>query len=344
MAELSDWFRVKIILNNYFADHKSKAYVSVNRQWKNVRQFHKHLEEIFDVSKFILTTADDIYLPGKFCLLCFVTFRGGGGVFSSFHFECSLLLHFSSEREYQHHKSRRYNCVSTDAKTCVNSMSTTTIAINSFVVSISLSLSLFPHSVIPKDKTRTTSASIAAPDGVGLSGLGSKATQDLFREMRGPKDDFVFVTPKSVQSRKSAGGNAGTASGESFISCSCSFETASISTSEDTTANKRKRVRKRKKKSVAIENANTSEAADETTVPIRPNPFKNEPIVEKSNNHVRYVCSNVFYDRCISNFIYRYLYFVLPKLKHVRPIQFFFFNQILFHSRLRYSINMNMFH
>lgn len=65
MGETNDCFRVKIILNHYFDDHKSKAYVSVNKQWKNVRQFHKHLEEIFGVNKFILTTNDNIYLPGK---------------------------------------------------------------------------------------------------------------------------------------------------------------------------------------------------------------------------------------------------------------------------------------
>lgn len=66
MGEINEWFRVKIILNSYFDDHKAKAYVSVNKQWKNVRQFHKHLEEIFGLSKFILTTNDGIYLPGKF--------------------------------------------------------------------------------------------------------------------------------------------------------------------------------------------------------------------------------------------------------------------------------------
>lgn len=72
MGEINEWFRVKIILNSYFDDHKAKAYVSVNKQWKNVRQFHKHLEEIFGLTKFILTTNDDIYLPGKW----YTTSRG----------------------------------------------------------------------------------------------------------------------------------------------------------------------------------------------------------------------------------------------------------------------------
>lgn len=63
----SDIFRVKIDLGNFFSDHKSKAYVSVNRQWKNVRQFHHHIGEIFDVKKFVLLTNDGVYLPGMYC-------------------------------------------------------------------------------------------------------------------------------------------------------------------------------------------------------------------------------------------------------------------------------------
>lgn len=61
----SEVFRVQVNLGNWFSDHKSKAYVSVNRQWKNVRQFHRHIADIFDVKKFILLTSDGVYLPGK---------------------------------------------------------------------------------------------------------------------------------------------------------------------------------------------------------------------------------------------------------------------------------------
>ncbi|XP_031634945.1 uncharacterized protein LOC116348174 isoform X2 [Contarinia nasturtii] len=61
----SDIFRVKIDFGNFFSDHKSKAYVSVNRQWKNVRQFHRHITEIFDVKKFVLLANDGVYLHPK---------------------------------------------------------------------------------------------------------------------------------------------------------------------------------------------------------------------------------------------------------------------------------------
>lgn len=60
-------FRVQINLGSFFSDHKSKAYASVNRQWKNVRQFHRHIGEIFGIEKFHLITSNSIYLPGK-CL------------------------------------------------------------------------------------------------------------------------------------------------------------------------------------------------------------------------------------------------------------------------------------
>lgn len=63
----SDIFRVKIDLKYFYTDHKSKAYVSINRQWKNVRQFHRHIADIFDVKKFVLLTSDGVYLPGMIC-------------------------------------------------------------------------------------------------------------------------------------------------------------------------------------------------------------------------------------------------------------------------------------
>lgn len=98
MGEINELFRVKIILSHYFDDHKSKAYVSVNKQWKNVRQFHKHLEEIFGLTKFILTTNDEVYLPGKFhicvCQLHAMEFR-------LYIIEFNIIF---SERKYQRHQ------------------------------------------------------------------------------------------------------------------------------------------------------------------------------------------------------------------------------------------------
>lgn len=58
-------FRIQISLADFFTDYKAKAYVSVNRDWNNVRQLHHRIREIFDVNKFILTTFDGVYLPGK---------------------------------------------------------------------------------------------------------------------------------------------------------------------------------------------------------------------------------------------------------------------------------------
>lgn len=61
----SDIFRVQINLGYFFSDYKAKAFVSVNQQWKNVRQLHRHIGDIFDVKRFVLLTNDGVYLPGK---------------------------------------------------------------------------------------------------------------------------------------------------------------------------------------------------------------------------------------------------------------------------------------
>lgn len=63
---VSDIFRVKIDLGQFYSDYKSQAYVSVNPEWKNVRQFHRHITEMFDVKKFVLLTDDGVYLPGLY--------------------------------------------------------------------------------------------------------------------------------------------------------------------------------------------------------------------------------------------------------------------------------------
>lgn len=181
-----------------------------------------------------------------------------------------LPFRICSKGEYQCHKSRRYNCVSFVGETLL-----LRIDYNRFV-------HFFIDSVVPKEKSRGSEASVAAADDVGnLSSLAVTANQDVRREVR---EDFVFVTPKGViQSRKTNG----TPSAESFISC----DTASVSTIDGvSTKAKRKRVRKRKKNSVA-EIAQTSDVdvATESTVATRPNPFQHQPIAAKSNTHVRYV-------------------------------------------------------
>lgn len=97
----SDIFRVKIDLGNYFSDHKSKAYVSVNRQWKNVRQFHRHITEIFDVKKFVLLTNDGVYLPGELQILCTKTTFN---IFAMIFF--SLISFDFSQRTHWHYPAR----------------------------------------------------------------------------------------------------------------------------------------------------------------------------------------------------------------------------------------------
>lgn len=94
-------FRVQINLGNFFSDHKAKAYVSVDTQWKNVRQFHRHIGEIFDIKRFLLLTNDGVYLPGK-CLM------------DTFLLKASIIWWFfyCSQRKYRHHSFRWCNSVS----------------------------------------------------------------------------------------------------------------------------------------------------------------------------------------------------------------------------------------
>lgn len=101
----SEIFRVQIDLGRFFTDHKAKAYVSVNRQWKNVRQFHRHIDEIFDVKKFVLLTNGGVYLPGKCILNKFL-------LESEITSWRALFFLYFSQRKHRHHWKRWYNSVS----------------------------------------------------------------------------------------------------------------------------------------------------------------------------------------------------------------------------------------
>lgn len=61
----SGLFRIQVLLNHFYDNHKRKSYVMVNKEWKNVRQLHAHLDKIFHLDdKIFLTTENGIYLPG----------------------------------------------------------------------------------------------------------------------------------------------------------------------------------------------------------------------------------------------------------------------------------------
>lgn len=59
-------FRVKLILGQYFADHKANSYICVNRHWKTVKDLHLHIKHLFDIDGFVLKTTENVYLPGKY--------------------------------------------------------------------------------------------------------------------------------------------------------------------------------------------------------------------------------------------------------------------------------------
>lgn len=66
MAAHASQYRITVHLNDFYTNHKRKAYVMVNAEWKNVRQLHVHLNKMFHIDdKIFLTTEDGVYLPGK---------------------------------------------------------------------------------------------------------------------------------------------------------------------------------------------------------------------------------------------------------------------------------------
>lgn len=63
-------FRVKVLLDNFYENHKRKSYVMVDREWKNVRRLHAHLSKMFHLEDNIfLTTEEGIYLPGTYTVI-----------------------------------------------------------------------------------------------------------------------------------------------------------------------------------------------------------------------------------------------------------------------------------
>lgn len=61
----TELFRVQVNLGQFLDGYKSKVFVSVNPQWKNVRQLHKQLTKMFNLDSFVLMTNNGVYLPCK---------------------------------------------------------------------------------------------------------------------------------------------------------------------------------------------------------------------------------------------------------------------------------------
>lgn len=69
-------FRVKVLLNNFYDNYKSKSFVMVDRQWENVRQFKKQLTTMFQLEgRIYLTTDDGYYLPGLWRIIPYYKFN-----------------------------------------------------------------------------------------------------------------------------------------------------------------------------------------------------------------------------------------------------------------------------
>ena len=58
-------FRVKILLNNFFNDHREKAFVSISESWKTVADLMKHIKTLFNIKLDIFATSEEVLLPNN---------------------------------------------------------------------------------------------------------------------------------------------------------------------------------------------------------------------------------------------------------------------------------------
>lgn len=55
--------RIKILLNHFYADHRQKAFVTLNKTWTKVKDLQTHISKIFQIHPDTYLTIDDCLLP-----------------------------------------------------------------------------------------------------------------------------------------------------------------------------------------------------------------------------------------------------------------------------------------
>lgn len=56
-------FRIKLLLNNFFNDHRQKVFVIINQKWLKVNELQCHIQKLFQIEADIYLTCDGILLP-----------------------------------------------------------------------------------------------------------------------------------------------------------------------------------------------------------------------------------------------------------------------------------------
>lgn len=57
--------RIKVLLHNFYDDHRQKAIVTIDRSWTIVKQLQSHIKSMVHAKKIYLTTLDGFWFPSN---------------------------------------------------------------------------------------------------------------------------------------------------------------------------------------------------------------------------------------------------------------------------------------
>lgn len=58
-------FRCKILLDQFFKDHRQKSLIALNKSWTEIGQLEQHIRKLFRLPVDIYLTLDDCLLPSN---------------------------------------------------------------------------------------------------------------------------------------------------------------------------------------------------------------------------------------------------------------------------------------
>lgn len=55
--------RIKVVLKHFYSDHRQKAFVIINKNWKTVKNLQDHISKMFQIKVDTYLTIDEYLLP-----------------------------------------------------------------------------------------------------------------------------------------------------------------------------------------------------------------------------------------------------------------------------------------
>lgn len=55
--------RLKVLLDEFYADHRQKAFVILQKSWSTVHELQQHIQTIFGIAQDVYLTVDGCLLP-----------------------------------------------------------------------------------------------------------------------------------------------------------------------------------------------------------------------------------------------------------------------------------------